>query len=320
MGKWRRRCLLGQRSPKENSNNFFSNEIVILMSSLTLVIPCYNEAKSLIKLVPSLLEQSIKYGWKLIFVNDGSSDGTLEILKQFKEKHEFEIINYKRNKGYGAALKSGFKRSNTKFVISFDADGQHKLDDVKDIFGLAIKDDCDLIIGTRRDKGISYRKIGKAIIKILARILLKSKIKDLNSGLKLYKTELAKKYMTICPDTMAFSEVITLVFVYFKHDIIEYQIKVGSRRAGKSTITTYTAFDTLLEIINIIMLFNPLRIFFPLFVIIAIPSVIWASTFVFLGKGLTTGSLFGLVFALLILLLGLIAEQISKLRKEKLTP
>ena len=151
--------------------------------------------------------------------------------------------------------------------MTMDADGQHDLGDIDSLFRFALEKDADLVVG-KRSKGIHsglYRNIGKWLIRRFATLLMPIHISDLNSGFKLYRTGLVQRYLSICPDSMAFSDVITLIFIKKRHLVLECPISINQRATGKSTITTFTAIQTIMEIINIAMLFNPLRIFLPTF-------------------------------------------------------
>ena len=108
------------------------------------------------------------------------------------------------------------------------------------------------------------RDLGKSLIRFVARLVLDLDVYDINSGLKVYDAKLAKRYLRLCPDSMAYSDVITLVFVSQRHRVRERPIRVRARLAGESTITTATALDTVKEILNIVVLFNPMRIFLPM--------------------------------------------------------
>jgi hypothetical protein len=135
----------------------------------------------------------------------------------------------------------------TPYLVTVDGDGQHSFEDVKLIFNLAIERDADMVVGKRNVKNVSgpYRTMGKFLIRSFTKILMPLPITDLNSGFKLYRTDLAKKYITVCPDTMAFSDVITLVFLNERNLVLEMPINISPRKVGKSTINTFTAFETL---------------------------------------------------------------------------
>ena len=144
-------------------------------------------------------------------------------------------------------------------------------------------------------------------------------IHDLNSGFKLYRTDLAKKYLRVCPNSMSFSDIITLVFINQGNLILEHPIAIQPRKAGKSTINTYTAFETILEILNIILLFNPLRVFLPVSLLFITFGLAWG-TYVQLtvGRGVSVAAMLAVVTGLIFFVLGLLANQISAMRMESL--
>jgi hypothetical protein len=149
----------------------------------------------------------------------------------------------------------------------------------------------------------------------VAKLLMPLKIYDINSGIKIYDTKLAQKYIQICPDSMAFSDVITLTFVYQRNLVLEIPVKINQRKAGKSTIGMRTAFETLIEIINIVVLFNPMRIFLPLSFIFILVSIIWEVPIFLRGQGVSIGALLGFMTGIIFFLLGLIAEQLGNIRR-----
>jgi hypothetical protein len=131
----------------------------------------------------------------------------------------------------------------------------------------------------------------------------------------MYRTQLAKKFIKLCPDSMAFSDIIALIFINERCRVVEKPIEIGPRLGGKSTISVQTATETLMEILNIVVLFNPMRIFFPMALVLGVFGFAWGVPFVLRGEGVQTGSLLGIVSGLLFFLLGLIAEQLTLIRR-----
>jgi len=117
--------------------------------------------------------------------------------------------------------------------------------------------------------------------------------------------------------SMAFSDVITLIFIHDGHVVKEHPITVRKRLAGESTITARTAFDTVLEIINIIVLFNPMRIFLPISLVSFLAGVLWGLPIILQGRGVSIGSMLGITTGIICFFLGLISEQLSLIRKSK---
>ena len=286
------------------------------MKTLSIIVPVYNEEESLSMLLEQWISHCKECDWRFIIVDDGSTDGTQALLVDYLEQELLTVIRHKINKGYGAAIKSGIRTANSEYVITIDGDGQHSLDSVGDLLQVIEDTDADMVIGTRVNiKNLSMREIGKWIIKWISRIMIPNHIKDLNSGMKIYRTELARKYMMTCPNTMAFSDIISLTFLHNRCLVLEAPINVMPRKGGKSTISYKTAIDTVIEIINIVMLFNPLRLFIPISLIFILAGLSWGLPIFLDGRGLSTGSLFALIIGFISILLGLIAEQLSQLRR-----
>lgn len=286
---------------------------------LTIVIPAYNEEAALSIFLPKAIQHCQAQNYHLIVVNDGSSDNTKKVITDLFKETTFQLIHHKVNRGYGGAIKSGINATKTPYLITIDADGQHRLEDVDNLLEHIQKTEADLVVGSRKDAENSspYRQLGKWLLRNIAKILLPLPIYDLNSGMKIYDTCLAQKHLKLCPNSMAFSDTITLVFVSERCLVLEHPIKVNERLAGKSTISTMTAFETLKQILNIVILFNPMRVFFPMAVFFIVVSILWSIRFLLMKRGLSVGAMLGITTGLIFFFLGLIAEQLSIIRKNQ---
>jgi len=288
---------------------------------LTVIVPIYNEAESLPSFLPRLVEFCAKRGWEVVFVNDGSRDESKKILESQANPPAVRVLHHKVNRGYGGALKTGLLDANTPYVVTFDGDGQHEPEDILRLLEFTVEHDADLVIG-RRDlvkAGNRYRELGKTIIRGFTRLLMPLPIQDLNSGFKLYRTELVQAYLPVCPDSMAFSDVIALTFLNQKDLVLEYPIQVNIRRQGKSTISTYTAIETIMEILNLVMLFNPLKIFLSLSAICIVFGILWGTPFLLLNRGMSVGAMLAIVSGLIFFFIGLVASQLSSMRLGELS-
>ena len=287
-----------------------------LLNELTIIVPAYNEEESL----PAFLEGILPYcqdeKFKLIIVNDGSRDNTKDILDGIPRRDWLTVLHNKVNRGYGGAIKSAVGSVDTPYLITIDADGQHTLEDIGKLFNHLKSKDADMVIGRRAScHDTPYRRLGKRLIRGIAKMLMPVHIEDLNSGMKVYRSDLAKKYVRLCPDTMAYSDIITLVFINQKHLVLEQYISVRHRQAGTSTINTRTALDTVLEILNIVILFNPNKVFLPLAVLFIIAGIAWGLPFLLRGEGVQASTVLLVISGLLFFLMGLLAEQLSFIRK-----
>jgi hypothetical protein len=99
---------------------------------------------------------------------------------------------------------------------------------------------------------------------------------------------------------------------------LEYPIHVSPRKVGQSTITTFTAFETVIQVLNIVLMFNPLRVFLPLSILCILAGFAWGIPIVLLGRGVSVGAMLAIVTGLLFFVLGLIASQLSAIRMERL--
>ena len=286
--------------------------------TLSIVIPCYNEAKSLPLVLPELIAFVNERDYRLVITNDGSKDDSLKILQaHFANEPRCKCVNHKVNHGYGGAIKSGIQAAETDYVITIDADGQHYLEDVDKLFELIKAQDADMIVGSRKgqQEASAFRGLGKSIIRAVAKFLMPMNIYDINSGMKIYDTALAKRYLPLCPDAMAYSDIIALVFINQRHRVTEEPIRIKQRVAGDSTINVKTAYDTIMEIVNVVILFNPMRIFLSIAIMCVIFAVIWDYHIFMRGGGVSTGSGMLVVSGFIFFMLGLVTEQLSQIRK-----
>jgi hypothetical protein len=117
---------------------------------------------------------------------------------------------------------------------------------------------------------------------------------------------------------MAFSDIIALIFINQKNLVKEIPITIQARKEGKSTISLITAFNTVEEILNIALLFNPSRIFYPISIVCVIFGILWGIPFLIMGRGVSTGAMLAIITGLLFFAIGLIAQQLSAIRKDAL--
>jgi glycosyltransferase involved in cell wall biosynthesis len=287
------------------------------MSDLTVIVPAYNEEESLRDYLPELIAFCDAHDFRLIVVDDGSSDETRAILEQHIDSACFTFYAHKVNRGYGGAIKTGIRHSESQFAITIDADGQHDLDDVLALYESIRESGADLIVGNRVGRAGSslYRSIGKRLIRAFAKLLMPIHIEDLNSGIKIFETRLARRFMRLCPDHMAFSDIMTMVFISKRSLVLEQPVNIRPRKAGGSTISTLTAIETVEEILNIVILFNPMRVFMPIALFGVILAFVWGLPIIMKGRGVSVGALLSFISGVLFFCLGLLAEQLSRIRK-----
>lgn len=279
---------------------------------ISVVIPAYNEEKSISNVIKSLNKLSII--GEIIVVDDGSTDSTSQIAVTSGAK----VISHAKNCGYGASLKTGIINSNNDIVAFIDADGQHDPEDLAKMYKFI--NDHDLIIGARQKGSHSplWRKPGKMFIALLANYLAGYKIPDINSGLRLVKKKLILPYLNICPDKFSFSTTSTVFFI--KDGLKVKFVPVNAqKRIGESSLRIHHGFDTIILVLRMITLFEPLKIFLPVSITIFIIGLIWALEEAISVRKFGATSLFLGITALLVFFFGLISDQIATIRKENLS-
>ncbi|MDD4310570.1 MAG: glycosyltransferase family 2 protein, partial [Candidatus Cloacimonetes bacterium] len=217
-----------------------------MSKTVSVIVPTYNEEGSIPAVFPELLKYCNARDWKLIIVNDCSTDKTPELLLSYQAMPNVKIVHHKVNKGYGAAIKSGVKAADTDYCVSIDADGQHYVEDLDKVYKTMIANDADMVVGSRKDLKSSNRARGfaKGVIRIFAKTMLPLHIYDINSGMRMFSTEIAREVLHLCPDGMSFCDTFTMTFISFKHLVLEEPINIKERSTGESKASVKTAIET----------------------------------------------------------------------------
>jgi len=155
---------------------------------ITIGIPAYNEEKNIAKIIVQLK----KVADQILVCDDGSTDSTSEIAESLGAI----VIKHPKNLGYGSAIRSIFLKSreiNAEVLVTIDADGQHKIEDVKKVIKPIVDGQADISIGSRfleeGDNAPKYRKLGINIITKVTNSSLSEKITDAQSGFRAYNNK-----------------------------------------------------------------------------------------------------------------------------------
>jgi glycosyltransferase involved in cell wall biosynthesis len=286
------------------------------MSDLTIVMPAYNEEHSIRAALEQLLPACERRGWRVIVVDDGSTDGTASQVEALLPRDYLRLIEHPVNRGYGAALKTGVRASDTAWVATMDSDGQHRVEDLVMLYEHLI--DFDLMIG-KRDKRIHsplWRMPGKWMLQGMAVFLMRRTIPDLNSGMRIFRREVLVKYLHLFPDGFSFSTTSTMIFINRGYAVDFLPITVNER-IGKSTVKLSTGFNTLLLILRLAMLLDPLRLFLPMSFLLIGVGLLWTIPFLVMQEGYSIGALLLIMTGVLIFVVALLSDQIAALRKER---
>jgi glycosyltransferase involved in cell wall biosynthesis len=277
---------------------------------LSVLIPAFNEEESIKETVHVLLALAPQFkALQVIVINDGSADGTGAIARSLA----VELIEHESNRGYGASLKSGLQQAKYEYILIADADGTYPLEDVSRLAEHA--QGCDMVVGARTGKIVHVpplRKPGKWIITKLAEYLSNRKIPDLNSGFRIFRRDVALRFLTLYPDGFSFTTTITLAMLTNNYRVkyvpIDYR-----KRVGKSSIRPLRDFTNFtILIIRICAYFKPLNVFVPPALVLLFVGFVKA-TIDYVGQGHL--GLFGIAIILTgiqLLFIGLLADLIDQ--------
>jgi glycosyltransferase involved in cell wall biosynthesis len=284
---------------------------------ISLIIPAYNEEAGIGRTLQSLCEHEQVSRYEIIVVDDGSSDRTSEIVKTFPG---VKLVRHLSNRGYGSAIVTGTRASRGEYIIWFDADGQHRVEDLVAIAEKLVNNHLEYCIGVRGSASHfeNNRKFGKWLLKLAVQFAAGQTVPDYNSGLRGFKREVLLNYLHLLPKGFGASTLTTLLMVEGNHYGETVPITV-LRRVGKSTVKQFRdGIRTLQIILHIVLLFKPLQFFGLIGLVLMLVGGVYGvikAYLVHLGFP---------VFALLLMILGVesfffgfLCDQISALRRER---
>ena len=275
---------------------------------VTVVIPVYNEEVGIQKLLNKIIELKLNETYEILVINDGSSDQSLEVIKKYPVK----VYSHNANKGYGAALKTGIRKAHGDKVIILDSDGQHEPDQIRVMAGLL--DEYEMVIGTRDKESfqVKTRQLGKRVIRWVGEFLVEQKLPDYNSGYRGFNRELIKGMLHIMPNGFSFSTTSTLAFLKEGYSIGTIPIRVEERVGRSSNVNFFRdGAKTLMLIMRIIMLFNPLKIFLPASVFITLVGIAYGIYGFMIAQRFSNGAIVVTILGMFVFFIGLVADQIS---------
>ena len=244
---------------------------------ITVGIPAYNEEKN----IAGIISRVKKYADSIIVCDDGSNDLTSEISEQLGAI----VIKHSKNKGYGAAINSLFlkaKELESDVFLTFDADGQHRIEDIPVVSDPIIKNQVDVVIGsrfldTKSEEMPNYRKVGIKIITKITNLSIKEKLTDSQSGFRAYSKK-ALQEITPSDEGMGVSTEILIKASNLELKIAEVPIKVNYDGDTSTHDPVSHGTSVILSTIKFTSIHNPLKFYgIPglVFLIIGLVFIAW---------------------------------------------
>jgi glycosyltransferase involved in cell wall biosynthesis len=279
-------------------------------SSVSIVIPAYNEAGAIADVVRALASAA---PWReILLVDDGSTDDTANRA----EAAGARVIRHPYNKGNGAAVKTAIRHAVGDYILINDGDGQHSPADAARL--VAKLGEYDLVIGARSaaTQAGSARRTGNALLNRLAGFLTERHIPDLTSGFRGARREYLREFLHLLPNGFSTPTTTTLAFIKAGYNVafepIEARTRVGTSKIklGRDGVKFF------LIIMRMVTIYSPMRVFLPiaaLAFLTGVPYLIW--NMIAHGK-IANGAVLLIEFGVMVFLIGLVSEQISALRNE----
>jgi len=284
------------------------------MVELSIVVPIYNEEKAIQGFLGKLKDvlKNVKVSHEIIAIDDASSDKTYERLKKVKG---IRTVRHPYNKGYGASLKTGARKSKGKYVLFIDGDGEH---DPKNIPKLVKhRKTYDMVVGARQFSSSVPRAIAKRIITGFANYVSEVKIPDLNCGFRLLKRDILMDYLDSLPNRFSFTSTITMIFIKSGYSIKYIPVNILKRK-GKSKINPVKDFiNFLVLVMKTSLLFSPLKVFMPFSLLFFVLGMGYLVYYIMLYSDVPDSAIFLLTTSILVFFFGFISDQISSLKLSK---
>lgn len=283
----------------------------------SVLIPCYNEQGAIRDTVEAVLAAcaaSLAEGsYEVLVIDDGSTDDSVAVIDAVAAQDaRVRLLRHRKNKGYGAALKTGLGAARGAWIAITDADGTYPNQRMGELFSLP---DADMVVGARIGNDVVYSKlraIPKIFLRRYAQWITGTHIPDINSGFRAFRADVARRYLDLYPDGFSFTTTITISMLMEGRDVI-YEPISYTPRIGKSKIKPIR--DTMRFVSTIArtgMFFAPLKVLKPFILFF------WAAFFAsacydtFVLSDLTDKTTTALLLALNTTVLGLLADLIDR--------
>jgi glycosyltransferase involved in cell wall biosynthesis len=282
---------------------------------IAVIVPVFNEKDAIGTVLTQLTDAAGTMGFEIVVVDDGSTDGSSEVIAGFSDR--LQIERHPSNHGYGASLKTGIMATRAKNVVFFDGDGQHNVNDLKAIFDALNDHECAFGQRQRGGGAPMIRQPGKWVLSKVCNFLAMRKIPDINCGLRGGRRRIYMQMLDLLPDGFSFSTTSLLFTLRSRFSVVFIPVTVAPRK-GKSTVRIfYDGTRTVLLALRLMMLFDPMRAFgYPAVWLIIIGVLYQFYIFWTTGLHIEGGAIISILAGIILFHFGLLGDQIASLRKE----
>ena len=222
---------------------------------LSIVIPALNEEESVDELLGAIdaAMTPLSVSYEVVFVDDGSTDGTLQRLKSLEQSDpRVRVFSFRRNLGKSMALLCGFQKARGEYILTMDADLQDDPRNFTRMFDLLTSEGADVVSGWRKERRDNALKVASSLLfnRLMIRLLFGVSFHDMNSGLKLYKAEVARDL----PLYGGLHRFIPLIVTEMGYRVSECAVSHGERKYGASKYSPTKIFTEMPDLLTIFFL------------------------------------------------------------------
>ncbi len=276
--------------------------------TLSVILPARNEAPTIGRLLERLA-QLYPEAERLV-VDDGSTDDTADVARNRGAR----VLRHPYSLGNGAAVKSGARAARGEILVFMDADGQHDPDDIPRLLG-PLDAEYDMVVGARgKDSQASPgRRVANRFYNWFASLMTGHRVQDLTSGFRAVRTEPFRRFLYLFPNGFSYPTTVTMAFFRSGHPVTYVPITAARRDStrGSHINPLKDGIRFLLIIFKVATLYSPLKLFFPVSIAFFLAGTgNYLHTFLTLHR-FTNMSAVLLSAAVVVLMMGLLSEQIT---------
>jgi glycosyltransferase involved in cell wall biosynthesis len=228
--------------------------------TFSIVVPVRNESESIDQLVTAIETalEPLGGGHEVLFIDDGSTDDTLDKLKSLAGTHrQIRVFSFRRNLGKSQALEYGFRMATGTYILTMDADLQDDPGELQQMYDHLTRERVDMVSGWRKKRRDSALKVvpSKIFNLIVVRMLFGSSFKDMNSGLKLYKAHVAKSLKL----SGGLHRFIPLIASEMGFRVAEVPVRHHQRKYGSSKYRSTKIFTEIPDLLTVFFLIKYTR-------------------------------------------------------------
>ena len=278
--------------------------------SVSIVLPAFNEAAGLAKLLPELNKSYSEY--EILVINDGSTDNTVSVCRE----NGVKVLSFPYTQGNGAAIKQGCRHASGDIIVFMDADGQHSIGDIPLLLA-KLGEGYDMVVGARQAGTHSsiLKRVGNTFFNRFASLMTGHNIMDLTSGFRAVKKDVFRKFLYLMPNGFSYPTTSTMAFFRSAYPVGYIKIHAGVRQEGtRSNIKVIKdGIRFFVIILKIGALFSPMRLFLPIsLMIFLLGTGYYTYTYFSFGR-FTNMSAMLYISSLIVFLIGILSEQVSSL-------